>query len=133
MSSADDVGFTAGSAGIIMRTTNGGVTGFSQTSNEIPPGYSLSQNYPNPFNPSTKISFSIPLSRGVPTEGGRGVFTRLSIFNLLGQNVKTLVNEALQPGSYEIEFDASKLPTGTYFYRLSTDGFTETKKMILIK
>ena len=58
---------------------------------------------------------------------------QLKMFNILGKEVAVLVNEALQPGSYEIEFDAASLPTGTYFYRLSTDGFTETKKMILIK
>jgi photosystem II stability/assembly factor-like uncharacterized protein len=134
----NSLGWVAGNGGIILKTTNSGgnpISAVTTNSNEIPSGYSLSQNYPNPFNPSTKISFTIPKSPLSFGEGNapsvRGV--RLCIYDMLGSEVAVLVNEALQPGSYEIEFDASKLPTGTYFYRLSTDGFTETKKMVLIK
>ena len=124
----DDIGFVVGSGGLILRTTNGGLSAITPNSNEIPSGYSLSQNYPNPFNPSTKISFNIPSSGSSVSR-----VVQLKMFDMLGREVALLVNEALQPGSYEIEFDAKDLPTGTYFYRLTTDGFTETKKMILIK
>ena len=93
-----------------------------------PKDYSLSQNYPNPFNPATKIKFSVPLWRG---EGGRIV--QLKIFDINGREVQTLINEALQPGSYEITFNGSALNSGVYFYQLSTENFSETRKMLMIK
>ncbi len=103
-------------------------------SSEIPSSFSLSQNYPNPFNPETKIKISIPLWRG---DGGRnsdGVgIVRLTVYDALGREIETLVNEALQPGTYEVTFNGSRYNSGVYFYRLVTDGFTETKRMLLIK
>ncbi len=93
-----------------------------------PKDYSLSQNYPNPFNPATKIKFSVPLWRG---EGGRIV--QLKIFDINGREVQTLINEALQPGSYEVTFNGSALNSGVYFYQLSTENFSETRKMLMIK
>ena len=93
-----------------------------------PKDYSLSQNYPNPFNPATKIKFSVPLWRG---EGGRIV--TLKIFDINGREVQTLINEALQPGSYEVTFNGSALNSGVYFYQLSTENFSETRKMLMIK
>ena len=90
---------------------------------EIPTVYELSQNYPNPFNPSTVIKFSIPKSGMVS----------LKIFNILGQEVSTLVNEIKPVGSYEISFDATNFTTGIYVYRIESGGFTNTKKMLLIK
>jgi hypothetical protein len=91
--------------------------------------YSLSQNFPNPFNPVTKIKFDIaPLLRGAG-----GVFTSLKIFDLLGKEIQTLVNEQLQPGSYEVTFDGSNFPSGVYFYQLKVGEFSETKNMLLIK
>lgn len=85
--------------------------------------YKLAQNYPNPFNPSTRINFTIK------EEG----LVNLKIFNLLGQEVATLVNENKIPGNYSAIFNAGSLPSGIYFYRLDSNGFTQTKKMMLIK
>jgi len=91
--------------------------------NSISTGYLLSQNYPNPFNPTTKISYSVPVS---------GVVS-LTVFDVSGREVKKLVNENKPTGNYSVEFNASTLTTGTYFYRLQAGEFTETKKMVLIK
>ena len=90
---------------------------------EIPSEYRLSQNYPNPFNPSTKIRFDVPSSGLV----------KLSVYNVLGEEVSTLVDTDLSLGSYEVTWDASKVAGGIYFYRLETNGFSQTKKMLLIK
>jgi hypothetical protein len=92
-------------------------------SSEVPSAYSLFQNYPNPFNPSTKIHYEI----------SRNGFVRLIIFDILGKEITTLVNTNQQAGTYETTFNASQYPSGVYFYRLTTNGFTETKKMLLIK
>lgn len=123
------------------------VVGIKNISISLPLIFSLSQNYPNPFNPQTKIKFSIPLSRGVTAEGGRGVFVSLIIYDLLGREVTTLVNEELKPGTYEADWDGSGYSSGVYFYKLvvgdpwttaeavnsSGRGFVETKKMVLMK
>lgn len=85
--------------------------------------YKLSQNYPNPFNPTTKINFDLKNS----------AFASLKVFDITGREVRTLVNEKLSAGSYSYDFNASELPSGVYFYQLKTDGFIETKKMILLK
>jgi len=105
--------------------------GVKPISNEVPKQFALSQNYPNPFNPITKIKFAIPLSRGVSE--GRGVFVTLKIYDILGREVATLVNEQLSLGTYEVEWDASNYPSGVYFYKLITSEHTETKRMVLIK
>jgi photosystem II stability/assembly factor-like uncharacterized protein len=123
---------------ILLKTTTGGVVFVQNTSTEIPDKFSLSQNYPNPFNPVTKITFQIPLSRGVSArlrngQEGRGVLVRLSIYDALGREVTTLVNEGLSPGTYEVEWDASNYPSGVYFYKLFTGDYMETRKMVLIK
>jgi len=89
----------------------------------IPNKFSLFQNFPNPFNPLTNINFSI----------SKAGLVRLSVYNLLGQEVKTLLNEFKQPGIYTISFDASSLTSGAYFYKLETEEFTHTRKMILSK
>ena len=90
---------------------------------EIPLAYSLEQNYPNPFNPSTTIKYSIK-------ENG---FVKLSVFNLLGEEVTTLVNTEQKAGRYEIEFSASKLSSGVYLYQLQAGEYVLVKKMLLIK
>jgi len=118
---------------------NGFVIGVNNIRSEIPNSYMLYQNYPNPFNPVTKIKFTIPLSRGVST--GRGVLTKLIIYDVLGREVATLVNEKLMPGTYEADWDGTNYPSGIYFYKLivldpstgSGQGYFETKKMVLIK
>ena len=93
-----------------------------------PDGFMLSQNYPNPFNPVTNIRFDIP-----PPKGDRGRMVRVIIYDLLGREVATLVNEHLNPGTYEVSWDGSNYPSGVYYYKLVTDSFTETRKMVLIK
>ena len=110
------------------------IIGIQNVSTEIPSSFSLCQNYPNPFNPETKIRFSIPLRRGDGGWNTDGVgIVRLTVYDALGREVETLINEALQPGTYEVTFNGSKYNSGVYFYRLMTDGFTETKRMILLK
>jgi len=91
--------------------------------NKQPDKFHLSQNYPNPFNPITKIAYSIPVS---------GIVT-IKIFDITGREIKTLVNEFRNAGSYEIEFDGGGLSSGVYYYKLETNNFSETRKMILIK
>ncbi len=115
----------------ILTDTMSAITGINNNGNVIPNAYNLEQNYPNPFNPSTKIRFQIPLSRGV--SGGRGVFTNIYVYDILGQKVATLVNEQLKPGSYEVTFDASNLPSGTYFAKLTAGDFVKTIKLLLVK
>ncbi len=97
--------------------------GVNNISNEIPKHFSLSQNYPNPFNPTTNIKFQIPKSG----------FVKLIIFDVLGKEVQTLVNEQLSAGTYNADFEGSSLPSGVYYYKLETVSFTQTKKMVLIK
>ncbi len=91
----------------------------------VPTEFSLSQNYPNPFNPSTTIKFSIPL--------GNQHVVSLRIYTLLGEEITTLVNKALQPGVYEITFDATDLTSGIYYYRLESDNYSSTRKMLVLK
>ncbi len=110
-----------------------GNIGINVISTEIPVRFSLSQNYPNPFNPTTKIKFQIPLSRGMDATSERGVLTQLIIYDILGREVTTLVNEQLQHGTYEVDFDGSNLPSGVYFYELISGLFKEVRKMTLIR
>ncbi len=102
--------------------------GIEPISSEIPQRYELLQNYPNPFNPVTKLRFSIPLS----VETTRRVVS-LKIYDVLGKEIAVLVNENLKPGIYEIDWDASNVPSGVYFYSLITSDFTQTKKMVVLK
>jgi len=98
--------------------------------------FKLEQNYPNPFNPSTKIKFTIPtppvsspLLKGRTKEG----FVTLKVYDILGNEIATLVNEELSPGEYEVESNATNLPSGIYFYQLKSGDFIQTKKMVLLK
>jgi hypothetical protein len=99
------------------------IIGIRNISTEIPSKYSLSQNYPNPFNPATNIRFEIPKSRNI----------KLVVFDALGREVETLVNGKQAAGTYEATFNALQYTSGVYFYRLTSEGYSETKKMILIK
>jgi hypothetical protein len=96
--------------------------------------FSLSQNYPNPFNPSTKIKFTIP---NTPLSFGEGLGVRLVVYDVLGNEIATLVNEEKQPGVYEVEFNTSSIKhlpsSGIYFYQLKAGNFVETKKMVVLK
>ncbi len=99
------------------------ITGISHISSEIPNSFLLSQNYPNPFNPNTNIKFQI----------ARPSYVRLVVLNALGKEITVLVNEKLTPGTYEAEWDGTNYPSGVYFYKLITAGYTETRKMALVK
>lgn len=101
---------------------NATVSGIVQL-NEIAAGYGISQNYPNPFNPETNIKFSIPVSS----------FVTLKVYNNTGKEIATLVNEKLASASYEINWNASDLNSGIYFYRIQAGEFIQTRKMMLIK
>ncbi|MBE2226298.1 MAG: VCBS repeat-containing protein [Ignavibacteria bacterium] len=100
-----------------------GVVPVQQISSEVPTVYSLEQNYPNPFNPVTNINYSI-------VTGGE---VRVTLFDISGKEVDVLVDGIQSPGKYSISYNASRLPSGVYFYRIQTDGFADTKKMILVK
>lgn len=124
----------------ILKTTNGGVF-INNISTEIPSKYKLFQNYPNPFNPSTIIRYEITPLNPPFAKGGTGSGTRrgealvtLKVYNLLGKEIATLVNEKQSPGTYEVSFDGRNFSTGIYFYSLEVDGKRiDTKKLLLIK
>ena len=89
----------------------------------LPLHFSLGQNYPNPFNPSTTIRYSVPTAGKV----------LIRVYNILGQDVATLVNTQQSAGTYNVIFDASRLASGMYFYRISSGNFVQVKKMLLLK
>ena len=97
--------------------------GINGNNNNIPGDYSLYQNYPNPFNPQTEIKFGLPIES----------FVKLVIYDVLGREVGVLVNEELKPGTYEVGWDGSKFASGVYYYKLLTNDFVDTKKMLLVK
>lgn len=97
--------------------------GIEPVNNIVPERFALMQNYPNPFNPETKISFSVPQKS----------FAELKVFDALGREIAILLSEEVNTGTYNINFNAVKYPSGVYFYRLSAGSFTETKKMVLVK
>ena len=99
------------------------LTGVEEIGDMLPSGYVLSQNYPNPFNPTTAIDFTLPASG----------FVSLKVYDLLGREVMTLVNEQKAAGTYRATFDASNMPSGTYFYALKAGSFNSVKKMTLVK
>jgi len=90
---------------------------------ELPKVFSLAQNYPNPFNPVTSIKYSVP----------KQSLVKLVIYDIIGREVATLVNEVKNPGNYAVNFDASMYASGVYFYRMESGDFTDVKKMVLIK
>ena len=100
-----------------------GIVGVQNNNNNTPSAFSLSQNYPNPFNPSTKISFALPKAGDV----------KLVVFDLLGREVATVVNEFKTAGNHTVDFNAASLASGVYFYRIEAGDFTATKKMLLLK
>ncbi len=139
----DEMGFAVGDNGTILFTKNGGIiTGISGENTNIPEEFCLSQNYPNPFNPTTTIRYSIPTlleANSLPTgqAGGRQFASttkvELKIYDLLGKVVATLVDKQQNSGTYEVEFNASKLSSGIYFYSLHAGNFTKTLKLVLLK
>jgi hypothetical protein len=125
---SDKIIMVVGDSGKILRNDNF-ITEIKYKSQNIPYNYLLSQNYPNPFNPSTNIRYEIP----------KNGFVKLVVFDILGREIQTLVNEKQNAGSYEVTFNArqpglgSNLSSGIYFYKLQSGNYTETKRMLLIK
>jgi photosystem II stability/assembly factor-like uncharacterized protein len=116
-------GFGVGSNGTIIKYKPDSTTNVFVSEKLIPEGIMLFQNYPNPFNPKTSIQYTI----------GNRQFVQLKVYDVLGREVATLVNEKLAAGSYEIQFDAGYLPSGVYFYTLTAAEYTSSKKMILLR
>ncbi len=116
------LGWAVGTGGEILKTTTGGITAINSETNIIN-AFNLSQNYPNPFNPATKIVFSIPQIS----------FVTLKVYDILGKEITTLVNERKSTGNYTVYFNASNLPSGVYFYRMQAGSFVSTKKFVLLK
>ena len=119
----DNYGWAVGYNGLILRNTDAGTVWVKDENNIYPTEFRLEQNYPNPFNPSTKIRYSIPQSSKVV----------IKLFDILGNEIETLINEEKPAGTYAVEFDAITLPSGVYFYQLRAGNFVETKKMLLLK
>jgi len=108
---------------IISGTTYGILLDVTETQNEFPNSFKLYQNYPNPFNPSTNLQYAI----------GSRQFVTLKVYDLLGREMATLVNEEIPAGEYEVEFNAPNLPSGIYFYQLKAGQYSETRKMVLLE
>lgn len=123
----ENTGWIAGNFGTILKTTNGGgegtPIGIHNISSEVPPGYRLGQNYPNPFNPATSITFDIPKDGTVS----------LIMYDAAGNETGRFNYGRLNAGLYNINYNASHLPSGVYYYRLIAEGFTSVKKMVLLK
>jgi hypothetical protein len=119
-------GYAVGNNGTIVKTTNSGGNIFleaNQINSEVPAEFKLYPNYPNPFNPMTKIKFQMP----------KRSFVNLEVYDVLGKKAAVLVNEELKAGSYEADWNASEYPSGIYFYRLTSDEFISSGKMVLVK
>ena len=99
------------------------ITNIDDNKESIPKKFELSQNYPNPFNPATTIKYSIPKTS----------FVKLKIYDILGREVATLVNEEKTAGNFEVSFNAANLSSGVYFYRIQAGSFVATKKLLLLK
>ena len=102
--------------------------GVKKISSEVPEKFQLKQNFPNPFNPVTKIKFDVPSKVKSETSN-----VKIIVYDIIGREISILVNEELKSGSYEVTFDGANLPSGAYYYRLTTDEYTETRKMVLLK
>lgn len=127
----NNTGFIACTGGGILKTTNGGIsTGLSQINNEAPQSSELFQNYPNPFNPVTIIRYNLSLPLG---NKGASVFVTLKVYDVLGNEVTTLVSEKQSPGTYKAEFNGRGLPSGVYFYKLTENENAYVRKMLLIE
>jgi hypothetical protein len=115
--------FGAGYYDVLLIETTPDINSVIQNNDIITLDFSLHQNYPNPFNPGTKIKYSVPQASKV----------QFKVFDVLGNEIETLVNEEKSAGNYSVEFNAANLPSGVYFYRLIAGDFTSTKKMLLLK
>jgi hypothetical protein len=121
---AKDKGVVVGDYGTILRTGADNITGIEHPlANDGPGEFALAQNYPNPFNPVTNLQFRIPDFGSIS----------LKVYDLLGREVAVLVNEQRPTGTYAVRWDASRFPSGIYFYRLQAGNRIETKKMVLVR
>ena len=116
-------GYASGNYGLILKTTTAGLVPVEPTGTALPKNFALKQNYPNPFNPSTTIEYDLPKTNKV----------KLVIVDLLGKEIATLVNEKQNAGTYNVVWDASRFPSGVYFYKLEAGDFVQAKRMVLIK
>jgi hypothetical protein len=105
--------------------------GIEKIGSETPSSYSLGQNYPNPFNNTSNLKFEIGKANANAFANLGNV--KIVVYDAMGREVQTLVNEKLQPGTYEVSFDGSLLNSGVYFYKITSGDFSETKKMLMIK
>lgn len=120
----DSLGWSVGGGGQIFKTTNGGTyVGLEPISNFIPNEFKLYQNYPNPFNSNTIITFNIAVVG----------YYRLELFDILGRKVDEIFNAYFNKGVYEIIYNTERISSGTYFYKLSSEKYSQTKKFVLIK
>jgi len=119
----DNTGNTGVLEGWGIRINDAVTIGIEPISNTTPGKYSLSQNYPNPFNPESSIEFAI----------AKTGFVKLSVFDITGREVESLVNEEMNAGTFKVKWNASKYSSGVYFYRIESGSFTDTKKMMLVK
>jgi photosystem II stability/assembly factor-like uncharacterized protein len=119
-----DYGWAVGDLGQVLKTEDGGASWVDDGNDtQNPDKFSLEQNYPNPFNPRTIINYKLPITN----------YVDLSIYNLLGQKVVTLVSEKQQAGSYQVEWDASGFASGVYYYRIEAGKFVAVRKMVLLR
>ena len=120
----ENTGWVVGGNGRILKTTNGGgPIGIQPISTNIPEEYLLYQNYPNPFNPVTTIRFDVPKTS----------FVKLAVYDILGKENETIIDEQLSSGTYEIQWNASGYTSGVYFYKIRAGDYVSTKKMVLLK
>lgn len=117
--------FTGGSGrgDFMLQSLANPLTGTENSNTTAPGEYSLEQNFPNPFNPTTNIKFSV----------AKAGFVKIVVFDVLGREVQTLVNNKLAEGSYEVNFDGSSLYSGIYFYKITSGDYSQVRKMVLIK
>ncbi len=116
-------GYAVGSDATLLKTNTAGTVGLGNNNLVLPVTYKLNQNYPNPFNPVTTITYEIP----------RNTFVKLKIYNILGREVVSLVNNIKEAGFHKIRWNASAYPSGIYFCLLSADKYIEARKLVLIK
>lgn len=119
----EDTAYAVGSQGLVLKTSNGGVTYLKETQSITPNQYYLSNNYPNPFNPSTNITFELP-------ETG---FVEITLYDIRGRELKKLLSENKRSGSYQLSINLAEYPSGVYLYTLKTNNYSQTKKMVLLK
>lgn len=118
-----DTGFAVGDSGLLLKTYTGGTVKMTNISTAVPELYTLYQNYPNPFNPITNIKFDIKNFGNVTVQ----------IFDALGRQISTVIDESLSPGTYSVSFDGSSLASGVYFYKIKAGSFEQTRRMLIIK